>query len=42
MSGGLTPIDGVTSGADGLEDEEDQHPNARGDEKDPSSDAFDK
>ena len=32
---------GVASSADGLKDEEDQHPDARGDEKDSLSDTFD-
>lgn len=41
MGGGLAPGDGVTGGADSLEGEEEQHPSARTEEEDPSSDAFD-
>ena len=41
MSSGNVQGDGVASSANGLKDEEDQHPNARGDEKDSSSDMFD-
>ena len=41
MSSGITLGDGITSGADGLEDEEEQHADARRNEKDPSSDALD-
>jgi len=41
MSSRIVQGDGIASSANGLKDEEDQHPNARGDEKDPSSDTFD-
>jgi len=41
MSSGIVQGDGIASSADGLKDEEDQHPSARRDEEDPSSDTFD-
>jgi len=40
MGSRFAPGNGVTSGAHGLENEEQQHANARRDEKDPSSDTF--
>lgn len=39
---GITPCNGVASGADSLEDEEEQHASTRGDEKDPPADTFNK
>lgn len=41
VSGGVTLGDGITSRANGLEDEEKQHASAGGNEEDPSSDTFD-